>query len=225
MRYASRTHGVLAQWVLSRGSSWRLPCITGEHAVVCTAWAATEGYSHGTHRVLTVLKTGVLKTGCSGTQKRCTHGYSKERRDCFGCVRQWLQHSTRQCCAHSEYGLCGTAVHRVLTGYSAGNRIVRICACAAPTPAPTNVGDTNPPTRMPTTFAPNFADSTGERDMSPLPSLPLSFCAVLVLCAALIALGPPGRTTAAHARLYAMAVHGTMCGQGIGRYSDSTILQ
>jgi hypothetical protein len=36
-----------------------------------------------------------------------------------------------------------------------------LCACAAPTPAPTNMGDTNPPTRAPTapprSLAPTFA--------------------------------------------------------------------
>ena len=39
--------------------------------------------------------------------------------------------------------------------------------CYTGTPAPTNVGDTNPPTRAPTfapTRGPNFADPTGKRD-------------------------------------------------------------
>jgi hypothetical protein len=53
---------------------------------------------------------------------------------------------------------------------------VRLCACAAPTPAPTNPGDTNPPTRAPTTsaptYAPNFADPTGKSDAKPSAPLP-----------------------------------------------------
>ena len=83
--------------------------------------------------------------------------------------------------------------------------------CTAPTrvptgtPAPTNVGDTNPPT-LATTFAPtrapNFADPTGEGDLTDatyLPSLPPSppFLPPFLLppppCRSLhcIALGPP----------------------------------
>jgi hypothetical protein len=39
---------------------------------------------------------------------------------------------------------------RLLLGRTAGTRTARLGVCAAPTPAPTNVGDTNPPTRGPT---------------------------------------------------------------------------
>ncbi len=95
---------------------------------------------------------------------------------------------------------------------------VRVCACAAPTPvptgtaAPTNVGDTNPPTRAPTfapTRGPNFADPTGTTDAhaviapSPCPllvALPRSLppTATAHSIAYRWAL-PPGRVTALHA--------------------------
>jgi hypothetical protein len=40
------------------------------------------------------------------------------------------------------------------------------CACAAPTRVPTaNFGDTNPPTRLPRTLAPNAADPTGKSNL------------------------------------------------------------
>jgi hypothetical protein len=63
-------------------------------------------------------------------------------------------------------------INAAVLGYA--SRILRVGACAAPTPAPTNVGDTNPPTRAPTR-GPNFADPTGTSDArgpNPLPSLP-----------------------------------------------------
>jgi hypothetical protein len=63
-----------------------------------------------------------------------------------------------------------SAAPTVLSDY--GSLGVPYCVCAAPTavpgtPAPTNLGDTNPPTRAPTplpTWGPNFADPTGTSD-------------------------------------------------------------
>jgi hypothetical protein len=68
----------------------------------------------------------------------------------------------------ADHGCCLASDYRT--------RAVRLCACAAPTPAPTNPGDTNPPTRAPTTsaptYAPNFADPTGKSDAKPSAPLP-----------------------------------------------------
>ena len=48
------------------------------------------------------------------------------------------------------------------------------CACAAPTRVPTaNFGDTNPPTRVPRTLAPNAADPTGKNNLRAMQSLPM----------------------------------------------------
>jgi hypothetical protein len=89
--------------------------------------------------------------------------------------------------------------------------------CYTGTPAPTNVGDTNPPTRAPTrlpTWGPNFADPSGTTDARAViaPS-PHSVCTV-PRCAPCVVLGPPcfvfqhGTLTA---RRRALAVHGTTC--------------
>ncbi len=70
----------------------------------------------------------------------------------------------REQCGCSWVGLRGIALYAIFTG-------------AAPTPAPTSVGDTNPPTHAPTfapTRAPNFADPTGESDAIDTSPLPLS---------------------------------------------------
>jgi hypothetical protein len=87
-----------------------------------------------------------------------------------------------------------------------GTRAARVRACAAPTPiptstpAPTNVGDTNPPTR-----GPNFADPTGNcnaRDSTPpfpFPLLPPQAAHCIIV------LGFPGRV----AVLHALVAHGT----------------
>ncbi len=51
-------------------------------------------------------------------------------------------------------------------------RAVRLFAGAAPTPAPSNPGDTTPPTSYVLTLAPNAADPTGKSDAKPSAPLP-----------------------------------------------------
>jgi hypothetical protein len=119
------------------------------------------------------------------------------------------------------------------SGHIKCTRTVRVCACAAPTraptPAPTNVGDTNPPTRARTfapTRGPNFADPTGESDAidaTYLPSLP-PFPPFLLPppppLPALHSVGPsPRRVTALHAL---EALTALRLAAVTARYSDST---
>jgi hypothetical protein len=51
----------------------------------------------------------------------------------------------------------------------------RLCACAAPTPAPTNLGDSNPPTALPRTYAPTLSPTLlgGARRAASMPTIPL----------------------------------------------------
>ncbi len=121
------------------------------------------GYSRGPHKVLTRHACSV----CSPSG------------GCTICVPQWMDRttaSTRLCTAPHV-----RVRHRVLRTLPSTECVQRrtrpcsglfawatapVCACAASgTPAPTNAGDTNPPTRSPTisvlTLAPTFAPTRG----------------------------------------------------------------
>jgi hypothetical protein len=148
----------------------------------------TVEYSRGTHRVLQRTHAGI-----GSDSPVCTAAWAwADATQCSACVSHHGVHS-KVGERHRTEGDLACGARRVRT------RAIRVCACAAPTrvptgtPAPTNVGDTNPPTR-----APNFADPTGEGDAigtTCLPSLPASPpCSsrhpLAARCIAL-ALGPP----------------------------------
>ncbi len=80
----------------------------------------------------------------------------------------------------------GTVVFNAhATGAAAADKQL---VCYTGTPAPTNVGDTNPPTLAPTSYVPtrgpNFADPTGESDAIDTSPPPLSTLMPLPPCAA-----------------------------------------
>ncbi len=126
-------------------------------------WCGTSGYSEGTHGVLEeyrVGETGVPRrrgVDVSHSVAQSTAplglcgvltGYSivltrySQRRSCRAECRVHRSAPVRALRAHWLFGI--------------GQRYaLRFCACAAPTPVPTNVGDTNPPTRA-TTLSPTF---------------------------------------------------------------------
>ena len=124
----------------------------------------------GTHRVLTRYSR-VLTRACA-TRPSTRHSFValwQSLWDAAGSARQSGAHHT------PEYGSCGKAqlsTHKVLRSTRTGplglcigrptlcTVILRLCTAPTPvptgTPAPTNVGDTNPPTFAPT-FAPTLA--------------------------------------------------------------------
>jgi hypothetical protein len=109
----THTHTRMTSTALVRGIARRTSAQDRPLTSLGRARAQHVGYSKG--------KTGArVLNGCSGTKKKSIHGYSKERRNCFGFVWHWLRvclHTAGMARVVWQY-ISGT--HGVLTGYSRG---------------------------------------------------------------------------------------------------------
>jgi hypothetical protein len=111
-----------------------------------------------------MVLTGVLTGSCASEVQICSDVWSWPCRAVCGAPRRAV--AVQSTSSRWGYSAVLTGLGAVGVGLRHARR-TRFGACAAPTPAPTNAGDTNPPTRAPT-FSPTFPGGARQHPPSPL---------------------------------------------------------